>query len=281
MLTNDEESFLKTISVSQKVSIKPFDNKITEISEEIISKIKKAFSDLEVLHLGASGLGISGQNDIDIYALSNPKNFNKYLPELIKIFGKPLHKHEKSIEWKFKRFGFDVEFYLTDPKSPSMQRQIQIYNILKSNKKLLKEYENLKLSFNGKNFRDYQKAKYEFYNRILTTKGEDFLGKKVEVTIDRPLGSKHPKHGFIYKTNYGYIPNTKSPDGEELDAYYLGIDKPVKKAKGTCIAIIHRTNDNDDKLVVVPKGVEFSDEEIEKQTEFQEQWFKHIILRQQ
>lgn len=191
MISEEEENFLKTISASKKVFIKPFDPKIKEVSEKIVSKIKNLFPDLEVLHMGASNLGISGQNDIDIYALSDPKNFNEYFSELIKVFGEPLHKHEKSVEWKFKRFGFDIEFYLTDPKSPSMQRQIQIYNILKSNRKLLKEYENLKLSFNGKNFRDYQKAKYEFYNRILTTKGEDFLGKKVEVTIDRPLGSKH------------------------------------------------------------------------------------------
>ncbi len=32
-----------------------------------------------------------------------------------------------------------------------------------------------------------------------------FLGKKVTVTIDRPKGSMHPKHGFMYPVNYGYI----------------------------------------------------------------------------
>jgi inorganic pyrophosphatase len=106
-----------------------------------------------------------------------------------------------------------------------------------------------------------------------------YLGQKVNVIIDRPLGSKHPKHGFIYEVNYGYIPNTKSPDSEELDAYYLGINGSLKKAKGICIAIIHRTNDNDDKLVVVPEGVIVSDEEIEKLVEFQEKWFKHEIIR--
>jgi len=86
----------------------------------------------------------------------------------------------------------------------------------------------------------------------MLTNAKDFLGKEVEIIIDRPFGSKHPKHGFVYKTNYGYVPNTISPDGEEIDAYYLGLNKPLKKAKGVCIAIIHRTNDNDDKLVVVP-----------------------------
>lgn len=45
----------------------------------------------------------------------------------------------------------------------------------------------------------------------------------LEVTIDRPFGSKHPKHGFIYPINYGYVPNTISGDGEELDCYILGL----------------------------------------------------------
>ncbi|PIP57659.1 inorganic pyrophosphatase [Candidatus Woesebacteria bacterium CG22_combo_CG10-13_8_21_14_all_39_10] len=108
---------------------------------------------------------------------------------------------------------------------------------------------------------------------------KDFLGKKVEVVIDRPLGSKHPKHGFTYEVNYGYIPDTKSPDGEELDAYYLGIDKPIEKSNGVCIAVIHRTDDDDDKLVVVPEGVDIDNEKIEKLVEFQEKWFKHKIYR--
>jgi len=115
-----------------------------------------------------------------------------------------------------------------------------------------------------------------------------FLGQKVNVVIDRPLGSKHPQHGFIYEVNYGYIPNTKSLDGEEQDVYVLGIDKPSDKIIGVCIAVIHRTNDNDDKLVVTSDGKDFSDEEIskawptslvEKIVEFQEKYFKHVILR--
>ncbi|MBQ9738238.1 MAG: inorganic diphosphatase [Alphaproteobacteria bacterium] len=98
--------------------------------------------------------------------------------------------------------------------------------------------------------------------------------------MDRPLGTKHPKHGFVYPINYGYIPDTVSGDGEELDAYVLGVDTPLTTFTGKCIAIIHRTNDNDDKLVIVPEGMILSDKEIEKHVHFQEQWFKHTLIRE-
>ena len=107
----------------------------------------------------------------------------------------------------------------------------------------------------------------------------DFIGKTVTVTMDRPMNSKHPKYGWNYDLNYGFIPNTKSPDGEELDAYIVGVNEPVGTFNGKCIAVIHRTDDNDDKLVVVPGGLEMTDEEIIRATHFQEQFFKSIILR--
>ncbi len=106
-----------------------------------------------------------------------------------------------------------------------------------------------------------------------------FLNKIVTVKMDRPLGSKHPKHGFIYPVNYGYIPNIISGDGEELDAYVLGEHKPLEEFTGRVIAIIHRTNDNDDKLVVVEEGRNYTDDQIRALTEFQEQYFQSIILR--
>ncbi len=106
----------------------------------------------------------------------------------------------------------------------------------------------------------------------------DYLDKALEIKIDRPLGSKHPKHGFIYPINYGYVPNTISGDGEELDAYLLGIYEPVNEFEGECIAIIHRTNDNDDKLIIT-NNKDYSDDAINALIEFQEQYFKHIIIR--
>ena len=104
------------------------------------------------------------------------------------------------------------------------------------------------------------------------------LGKSVHVKIDRPMGSHHPEHGFLYPVNYGYIPDTVSGDGEELDAYVLGVFNPIEEFSGTVIAVIHR-EDNDDKLIVVADGNSYSDEEIWKEVHFQEQFFSSEIIR--
>ena len=111
------------------------------------------------------------------------------------------------------------------------------------------------------------------------TNSIDFLNKVINVKIDRPMGSKHPKHGFIYPVNYGYVPNTISDDGEELDCYVLGIYEPLETFTGKCIAIIHRTNDNDDKLIVVPENKTFTDDGIRALTAFQERFFESEIIR--
>ena len=110
-------------------------------------------------------------------------------------------------------------------------------------------------------------------------KGADFLNKIVTVKMDRPLGSLHPKHGFVYEVNYGYIEGTVSGDGEELDAYVVGEHKPLETFEGRVVAVVHRTNDDDDKLVVMQDGRNYTDEQIEAVLEFQEQFFEHIILR--
>lgn len=109
---------------------------------------------------------------------------------------------------------------------------------------------------------------------------KDYIGKMLNVKIDRPFGSKHPKHGFIYPVNYGYLPNTVSGDNEEIDCYVLGIFEPINEFYGKCIAILHRTNDDDDKLIITD-GKNYSDDAINALVEFQERYFKHIIIRKE
>ena len=105
------------------------------------------------------------------------------------------------------------------------------------------------------------------------------IGSVVKVIIDRPLGSYHPEHKDIYyPINYGYIEGIIAPDGEEQDAYVLGVQTTVKEFTGKVIAIIHRYDDVEEKWVVAPEGMYFRKEEIEKQVSFQEQYFKYSIM---
>lgn len=108
---------------------------------------------------------------------------------------------------------------------------------------------------------------------------KSFLNQIVEVVIDKPLGCVYSKYKTLFKVNYGFIPNTIAPDGKELDAYVLKVDKPLEKFTGRVVAIVHRLNDDDDKLVIIPDGKTITDEEINKLTNFQEQFFKHEIIR--
>ena len=105
------------------------------------------------------------------------------------------------------------------------------------------------------------------------------IGNLVKVIIDRPLGSHHPKHkDIIYTVNYGYIPGVIAPDGEEQDAYILGVNEPVREFVGKVIAIIHRLNDIEYKLVVAPEGKSFTKEEIMNSVVFQEKFFDIEIV---
>lgn len=114
----------------------------------------------------------------------------------------------------------------------------------------------------------------------MKVKAIEYIGKYVDIKVDRPIGSSHPDYpDHIYLVNYGFVPNTTSGDREELDCYILGEYKPLKEYRGKCIAVIHRLNDDDDKLVVVPKNKTFTDNEIRLLTDFQEMYYESIIIR--
>ena len=104
------------------------------------------------------------------------------------------------------------------------------------------------------------------------------LNKFVTVTVDRPLGSFHPKHpDLYYPVNYGYINGSMAPDGEEQDAYILGVSEPVEEFTGRVIAIIHRYDDIEEKWVVAPESMRISADEIMQQVSFQEQFFQSEV----
>ncbi len=109
---------------------------------------------------------------------------------------------------------------------------------------------------------------------------KSIIGKTVRGHIDRPIGSRHPKHpDMIYPINYGYVDGIIAPDGEEQDVYILGADRPLEEFEGKVIAVYHRLNDVEDKWIVSLNGENYSDEEILKTIEFQEKYYVGEIYR--
>lgn len=102
----------------------------------------------------------------------------------------------------------------------------------------------------------------------------NILGKTVKGKIDRPLGSRHPKHpDILYPVNYGYVEGVLGGDGEPQDVYVLGTDKPISQFEGKVIRVYHRFDDIEDKWIVSLDGSDIPDERILGDIAFQEQFF--------
>ena len=106
------------------------------------------------------------------------------------------------------------------------------------------------------------------------------IGKVVKGTVDRPLGTPHPRHPeMIYPINYGYVDGIFADDGAEQDVYLFGTDEPLKSFEGRVIAVWHRFDDVEDKWIVSLNGEDIPDEKILGDISFQEQFFYGRLWR--
>ena len=107
------------------------------------------------------------------------------------------------------------------------------------------------------------------------------LGDIVTVTVDRPLGSYHPEHkDMYYPVNYGYVKGVPAPDGEDQDAYILGITEPVQEFTGEVIGIVHREDDEETKLIVTREGMQPNPEQVRNWINFTEKYYRsHIVMK--
>ena len=161
---------------------------------------------------------------------------------------------------------------------------INFRDYLNNTPSVAKEYENLKVALAlqapvDKGREKYLKGKHDFIVYTLRKAlVKSYLGKTVNIKIDRPIGSIHPKHSeLVYPINYGYIPNVFGGDGEELDVYLLGVDVPVKEYTARIIGIVHRHNDVEDKLVAAPEDFNFDQNKISESVSFEEQYYESEI----
>ena len=109
---------------------------------------------------------------------------------------------------------------------------------------------------------------------------QKYLGQTVTVTVDRPVGFHHVTKGIHldYTVNYGFLPGVTGGDGEEQDVYILGISEPLETFTGRIIAVVRRSDDNEDKLVAAPEGMAFTAEQIREEIAFVEKYFDSRIF---
>ena len=107
----------------------------------------------------------------------------------------------------------------------------------------------------------------------------EYIGKEVNVIVDRQLGSKDAVSDYTYEVNFGFVPNTVALNGDEIEAYVLGVKEPIDGFKGQCGAVLRRVDNSGDKLVVWPSDMTFSNEEIQTLTAFQEKDSDFEIIR--
>jgi GrpB-like predicted nucleotidyltransferase (UPF0157 family) len=165
MIRDVEAKFLEKIPEDQIVEVVPWDPKGLQIAEGVIADIKSVDPEADIIFIGSLPLRIAGQRDIDLSILSQESNFPTHRQKLETVFGQPDKLGKTSIAWHFNRHGYEVGIYLTDPITSEVQRQIDVFNLLKNNPNLLKEYEQIKLSAKDKSYREYQtlaRANYFF-----------------------------------------------------------------------------------------------------------------------
>jgi GrpB-like predicted nucleotidyltransferase (UPF0157 family) len=172
MLTQNQEKWVNHLSDKSKIKIIPFDPTCQEKFEKIRTIIQlKLGLIIQVEHCGATSLGISGQDEIDIYVPVLPEVFNDYLIPMIELFGEP--KSYYPIERaRFVIFedGKHIDVFLINKESLGWINGLKFENYLKTHPEDLEKYKILKEQGDGLSTREYYRRKIEFINEILKNK---------------------------------------------------------------------------------------------------------------
>ncbi len=92
------------------------------------------------------------------------------------------------------------------------------------------------------------------------------LGKFVRVQVTAPIHSVDEATGFTYQLNYGEIRLVTSRSKSTLNAFVMGIDRPIRVFDGVVIASLYK--DGKATYVVAPKSRKYIIHDVKKATAF-------------
>lgn len=169
MLTKDQEKWINHLSDVDKIKIVPFNPMSQEEFEKIKSLIQsKIGPTVRVEHRGASYLGISGQNEIDIYVPVSESLFDNFIVQLSELFGEPhrIYPLERA-RFNAPSNGIRIDIHLVNEEHANWLNSEKFENYLKTHSEALEEYRLLKESGDGLSIREYYRQKLEFINSVL------------------------------------------------------------------------------------------------------------------
>ena len=169
MLTPDQEKWIAHLSDQDQVVILPFDPSTPQKFEVVKRKIQAVLGrDTRVDHRGATNLGISGQDEIDIYIPIPEERFDGLIDPLSVAFGSPRshYPHERARFVTYEA-GKHVDIFLINADSLGWLNALKFENYLKSHPEALDRYRMLKEAGHGLSTRAYYRRKIEFINDIL------------------------------------------------------------------------------------------------------------------
>ncbi len=176
MLTKWQQDYLdilKPEKAGRIVSIQPYNPLSSTIAERTVGEVRARLPEADVRCMGSNMLGIAGENDADVFVLIQTNEKDSYIEALNTILLDRSDKEKSQThlhKWHWFEQGVEVNVYLTNKDEKWFQEQVRTCEKLSEDPELVKEYERLKLSCNGKTWKEYKIAKYEFYNKILGLK---------------------------------------------------------------------------------------------------------------
>jgi GrpB-like predicted nucleotidyltransferase (UPF0157 family) len=170
VLTAEQQKWIDHLSTEDTIRIVPYDPRCKVIYETVKKRIQKEFgTELPVEHHGASSLGISGQDEIDIFIPVVTERFTPLVGPLSKFLGVPKSWYQNErVRFKIYEDSKKIDLFLVNSDHYSWIDTVVFERLLREKPELLDEYRLLKEDGDGLSVREYYRRKTEFINKVIS-----------------------------------------------------------------------------------------------------------------